>query len=261
MVTRRDCGAYQVTRAPWPNTFPPVFVHAPWDEKSYYGALPKHPDYDAAKSMRDAAAAARVIEDLVKDEVIDRIVDAMGSSPPIIVAPATRPETCDNALAITYAQWLGNELGLHVEEYVFQEPGPSRFGRDGWGRLANPRTFYGRIVPNRNYLIADDVLTMGGTLADLRGFIESQGSKVICCTALAHRSGGHVPISLDKGTIYALNRRYGEALTALWAQEFNYAIECLTEPEAQFLLRFDGDIEGIRARLHGARDAGDSCSG
>jgi hypothetical protein len=44
-------------------------------------------------------------------------------------------------------------------------------------RLATPPAFTGSIEQGKDYLLIDDHVGLGGTLANLRGYIETQGGR------------------------------------------------------------------------------------
>jgi hypothetical protein len=243
-------------RIPWSAGFPPVFARAAWDGT---GALRDHPSYWRAKKRRDAEAALRVCGDLGREEVLENLYDlsvATGEPVPVVAAPAMTPDESQNYLAIGYARWLSHELGWEVSRDIFQAKTLSRdFSTDGWFRLAHDPEFYGLVHEGRRYVLADDVCTMGGTLASLRGFIESKGGRVIGVTVLANYDGRHVPISLADSTRNGLFIRLGEDFRSACAEELSYAPECLTEAEGRFLLRCPS-VDAFRAGLDGARDCG-----
>ena len=246
-------------RVPWPNRFPPVFIHAHWSlaDSPKGPALEEHRCYDAAKRQGSVLAALQIVEDLYDEDVLDRIVDCFRDMEPIVVAPATRPEESKNALAISYAQWVARELNIEVCETIFQGRDVKRDKMNFWYRIANQPSFYGDVPPGRDFIIVDDVFTLGGTLAGLRGFIETNDSRVICMSALAHRSGAHVEIALDNATHEALSGAHGVRLDNLLREELGYETDCLTLPEAQGLLR-SASFDELRAAIHGARDLGDA---
>lgn len=52
-------------------------------------------------------------------------------------------------------------------------------GRNGYGRLARQARFKGRVRKKRSYVMVDDFVGQGGTLANLRGWIEYQDARVV----------------------------------------------------------------------------------
>ena len=217
-----------------------------------------HPLYQSAKQNRDRYAAIDIIDQIAKDDVLNEIYDCHfndsdGAEWPYIIAPAKTIGNRNNSLAISYAEWLGHEFGWPVEERVFQQKTMSRDRNGAWFRLAHRTTFYGAVHAGRNYVIVDDVMTMGGTLADLKGFIESQGGRVICMSVLAHRSGRNVHISLANSTLSALQCHHGPSLGEFCEKELGYDDDCLTEPEAIRLLNA-ASLDRVREALDGARN-------
>jgi len=57
-------------------------------------------------------------------------------------------------------------------------------GADGFTRLANQALFSGTVVPGGWYFVVGDFVGQGGTLANLIGFISSQGGQVVGATVL-----------------------------------------------------------------------------
>ena len=61
-------------------------------------------------------------------------------------------------------------------------------GADGFTRLANQALFSGNVVAGQEYLVVDDFVGQGGTLANLIGFIRSLGGEVLGATVLTGKS-------------------------------------------------------------------------
>ena len=86
-----------------------------------------------------------------------------------------------------------------------------------------------------DYLIVDDHVTQGGTLADLRAFIESKGGNVIGATTLTGVAGGATLAPLQ-ATLERLRKRF-PGLEADWKKAFGYGFDGLTQSEAAYLDR------------------------
>ena len=82
----------------------------------------------------------------------------------------------------------------------------------------------------------DDHVGLGGTLANLRGYVEARGGEVIAITTLTESRDARI-ISLQPTTRNVLWQRHGQALDDLWQSQFGYGIDCLTEVEALNLCR------------------------
>jgi hypothetical protein len=245
-------------RMPWPAHFPYVLAHSAWESYGGAPALPDHPRYWPAKKRGDASAALSVCRDIGREDVLehlyDECLDTDDGKPPIVAAPALAPDEAKNYLARTFAHWLAHEMRWDVDGGIFQAQSVSRdFTTDGWFRLVYQPKFYGAVQAGRRYVLADDVCTMGGTLASLRGFIESKGGWVIAMTVLATRDGNHAPISLAPSTLQGLTGVHGGGLEGVCHAEMGYGLDCLTEQEGRFLLRCP-TLDGVRAGINGTRD-------
>lgn len=99
-----------------------------------------------------------------------------------------------------------------------------------------PALFDGPVEAGADYVLVDDHVGIGGTLANLRGHIETNGGTVIAMTALTESRDGR-RISLRPETLAMLRDRHGQPLDDLWQSQFGYGLDCLTEAEAQNLCR------------------------
>jgi hypothetical protein len=95
--------------------------------------------------------------------------------------------------------------------------------------------FQGEVHPDIVYVIADDVCTLGGTLAALRGYIVNNGGKVCSFTTLAHRDGEWQSLAIRPETCKEVEGLYGVAFNSFWKGEIGYDALCLTETEARVL--------------------------
>lgn len=247
-------------RVPWPPGFPPLISLCSWGQGS--GALLRRDGYDDAKTRADAAAAVRICRSLCTPELLDGLLDLAaraGAEKPVVIPPGLQFGDTGNILARAYGQVIARELDWEFAASVFHTRAFRRDRTtDGWFRLANEREFYGAIEPGRHYVIADDVMTMGGTLAGLRGFIESQGGIVFAMTTLASRSGGSVPIAITEDMRARLDLKFnrgekGVMLQSVLMEELGYGVDCLTQQEGGFLLRDGSSVDAVRACLRGAR--------
>lgn len=220
-------------------------------------ALGDFTGYFPAKKHRDVGAALEICEALYDEQALDDLYEFGENAnlgTPIVVAPALLPEESQNVLARTYAKWVANQLHWESGDGIYQLKTMNRdFISDGWFRIAHEPEFYGSVETGRAYLIADDVMTMGGTVASLRGFIESQGGTVFAITALASRNGGHAQISLAENTLSQLKSALDGELALAVSGELGYGVECLTEPEGRFLLRNCPSVDTFRTGISRAR--------
>lgn len=88
-----------------------------------------------------------------------------------------------NRIPAAYADEF-TKYGLKLSDVV-QVNKPAHTGADMRGRLIRRARFDGEVVAGAEYILIDDTYTMGGTLRDLKDYIESKGGKVVEVTALA----------------------------------------------------------------------------
>ncbi|MFZ4748311.1 MAG: phosphoribosyltransferase [Sphingomonas sp.] len=162
------------TRLPWPANFPEVVIHT--DVRS----RDNHPEYAAAKSG-DADAGLMLAADLLSPEGLARIQALVGDRPTLllpVVADELTGLTGFNAIPDAMAQVLGNKLGLEViagEIVQTNKVGHTR--APAFQRLVTPATFEGHVQPGANYVLVDDHVDLGGTLANMRGYVEARGGE------------------------------------------------------------------------------------
>ena len=103
--------------------------------------------------------------------------------------------------------------------------------------------------------MVDDFIGQGGTLANLRGWIEKCGGKVVGAVA---RTGKLYSAKLnpDREQIRELREKHGSDFEIWWRDRFGHTFDCLTQSEARYLAR-SPDVDTIRSRLAAAERAGD----
>lgn len=126
-------------------------------------------------------------------------------------------------------------------------------GADGFHRLAFPPVFEGKVEP-LEYVLVDDFVGQGGTLANLRGYVETHGGRTAAAIALCGKAYS-ARLQPSKETLERLRQKHGRQLEEWWIATFGYGFESLTESEARYLTR-SPDADTIRARLAAARGAG-----
>jgi hypothetical protein len=217
-------------RVPWPPEFPDVVIHT--DERTRVA----HPAYAAAKSG-DADAAVQLVIDLINAVALEglRQYAAMDA---LLILPVTAEEAAGfNAIPDALADHLALAIGRSAalgEIVQTNKVGHTR--AKAFQRLVTPPTFEGYVQTGANYLLVDDHVGLGGTLANLRGHVELNGGRVIAMTALTESRDG-CSICLRPETLDMLWEKHGEALDQLWQDQFGYGIGCLTEVEGQILCR------------------------
>jgi adenine/guanine phosphoribosyltransferase-like PRPP-binding protein len=217
-------------RVPWPPHFPNVVIHTDVRTRD------AHRTYAAAKSG-DPDAAFELAFDLLNDAAIEYLRDATADQDLLLLPVVAEEALGFNAIPDAMAQILARELDRPaIAGEIIQTNKVGHTRARTFQRLVTPATFAGPVQTGANYLLIDDHVGVGGTLANLRGHIEAGGGTVVGMTSLTESRNGR-EISLRSETLDMLWEKHGEALNQLWQVQFGYGIDCLTEVEAQNLCR------------------------
>lgn len=217
------------------------------------GDLKAQPEYEAAKNG-DSKAALDIVERLLTNETIEQVKRLIGSEKPYILPVQLVEENGNNKIPIAIATVLAEHLGLEVDQSIGQQERLLRTGSSADHRIAFNPTFKGAVSSNKKYFIVDDNLTMGGTIASLRGYVENRGGKVMGAAVMVARHGAGNMV-VRPGILTAIKQKHGEAINDFWKETFGYEIERLTQAEAG-LIRKSASVDDIRVRILHARHEG-----
>lgn len=230
----------QEIRTAW-NDFPPVISNGK------LGDLKNEPEYPAAKAG-DVVQSALLVEKLLKDETVQEIKNLIGDNQPILVPIQSEEASGKNRIPQATAFALAEKLGLQVDESIYQSNTAKRTDTGIYHRYVAPPEFKGEVQAGKSYLIVDDTLSVGGTIATLKGYIENNGGKVIGSTVMtAHALKVDIPI--QPNMLQSLQQKQG--LNEYWKQEFGYGVDKLTQQEAGHLRK--PTLEQIQERVQEAR--------
>lgn len=233
-------------RSTW-RKFPDVAIHAT------ESAVKKHPDYAAAKAG-DIAAAKHVVMATFDPAIIEAIHQQVGTRMPIVVGIQALEVQGENAIPSALAGVIARRIGLPLDDDIVQINCVGHTGSDGFHRLATPALFQGAAQSGKAYLLVDDFVGQGGTLANLRGHIECQGGEVLMATTLTGKPYS-AKLALSDETLQQLRNKHGHDLEIWWQARYGYGFERLTESEARYLER-SPDADTIRNRIVAAEKAG-----
>lgn len=244
-------GVRLFSRRGWEADFPHVVTaHRP-------GRLSAHADYAAVKAGDDTAAL-RVARDVITPEFVQDVRAALPEgSKPLVVAVQSQEATGNNRIPRMAAEVLAQRLGLQVSEDIVQAAKVNRSAGDALHRLANQPPFTGKVEKGRDYVLIDDTLTQGGTLAQLKTHIEDNGGKVVLGTALTGKDYSR-KIALNSQSLADVRERFG-SIEPWWRDQFGYGFEGLTESEARTILTLDKgrlDADALRDRVAAGRVSG-----
>lgn len=216
-------------------------------------AIQAEPEYQAAKGG-DHQAALNLVDRPITAETVDRIKALIGDRKLTLLPVLAVEGTGNNKIPLAMAEVLSSRLALDVELGIGQREKIHRIGAGADYRLVFNPTFKGKVHPGRSYLILDDTLTMGGTLASLRGYVENRGGKVIGASVMTARRGG-VDLAVKPTMLEAIARKHGPTMDTFWRETFGYGIDYLTQSEAGHL-RAAASVDAIRVRIAAARHEG-----
>jgi len=212
-----------------------------------------HPAYRAAKSGASAESAHTLVSDCIADAQMDRITTFLNGRRPRVVGVHSEESGGRNKIPTMYAEVLAGVLNLDTDPGIVQSTVANHSEAPSiYHRFVSPPLFDGYVEPGADYLIVDDTCTAGGTLANLKGFIEASGGRVAGMSVLALPNVAlRYEISLAQPTLKRLMMRH-PSLGAYWMEEFGHDLEGLTEGEAGHLLSAPS-FDTIRNRLTEAR--------
>lgn len=235
------------TRAPW-DALPDVLIH------SAIPVVKGHVDYAAAKAG-DADAALRLVVDTISDPAVEALRNLCPGSTPILAPVHALESTGVNAIPLALAEEISRRLGWPVGFTIVQTNLVGHTGASGFGRLARQAVFAGDVERDRDYVLVDDFIGQGGTLANLRGHLVRRGARVVGATVLTGKLHS-AKLTLSSSTLDELRRKHGPELEDWWRDRFGHGFDGLTESEARYLARTP-DADRVRDRVAAEEHAGD----
>jgi hypothetical protein len=233
-------------RTAW-DDFPDVLIHASET------AVKQHPAYQAAKSGHGFWATT-LVNETMSEAQNQRLVDLLRGHAPTLVSAHAYEREGINAIPEAFAVEISKAVGWPHDTAVAQVNVVAHTGADGFARLARQAEFTGAIQSGCEYVLVDDFVGMGGTLANLKGYIESHGGKVLAAVSLTGKPhSAKLALSLER--LNELRLKHGTELEHWWIQRFSHTFDALTESEARYLARTEtADI--VRNRIADSQQAG-----
>ncbi|MBO5642461.1 MAG: phosphoribosyltransferase [Kiritimatiellae bacterium] len=131
-------------------------------------------------------------------------------------------------------------LGIKTTDSIVQTVRAEHSGADAWHRLTHRAQFAGIVERGKEYILVDDHITRGGTLNELRSYIENEGGKVVDVIALTSSKGSTI-LTPRKETIDELKTRYPDINRLLREADIAGRVEALTNSEAEYIKTFSAD--------------------
>ena len=208
------------------------------------GAESSHPDYVAAK-RGDTEAAFRLANDLVTDEMAQRVLDTVGSD--VIVQPVVAEESGGrNKIPHAVAEVLADRIGAQTAMDIVQSSRAYRTSMDGLGRIFATPEFSGPVETTKPYLLVDDTLTQGGTFASLASHITQNGGQVAGLFALTGKQYS-AKLTPPSDLIAQVREKFADVEPAFRAAT-GRGFDSLTESEARHLVKHKSP-ESVRDRI------------
>lgn len=225
--------------------FPPVVTLLPrYTLKNFNSEL-----YAAAKSG-NGAGALLIVEQAVTNEALSPLVEALAGRKPIVAPVLAEEATGCNQLPVAFACLLEESLGLSWTSEFVQCVRANHTGAGAFERIARQPVFDGAVEAGADYLIVDDTVTMGGTLAALRGHIESHGGRVLMAACL---NGGLRQTEIrPTADMLATTKAKHPHLSNWWRDEYGFDVDALTGSELG-TLRKAASLDEIKEKLRLAR--------
>lgn len=224
--------------------FPDVVLHA--DELD----VKSHIRFQAAKGG-DIVAAGELTAEFVHHEKVE-ILSSMIAGREVELVPIHALESEGvNQIPVALAKSLSRKLSIQINNSIVQSNSVGHTGASGFHRLANQALFDGEVAPGQRYLVVDDFVGQGGTLANLVGFISSRGAEAIGATVLTGKPYS-AKLAPDEQAIEALRHKHGQLLENWWRESFGFGFDSLTRSEARYLEK-SADADTIRNRIAAAR--------
>lgn len=245
-----------MANVPYPEDFPNVLVNTTINK------MKLHPSYIAAKNG-DISAALTLVKELTNLDKIKKMAVDYPNSILVPVHELILESGRFNAIPLAYANYISHVTGLPVCNDIIQITKASHTNKDALYRLLNRSKFSGPVEANKNYIIIDDVITQGGTVSELRSYIENSGGKVVCVSTLSFSRFSNV-LGIKKETISEIERKFGRDETEKFIKEYGIGekLEHLTNAEGKYILsyasldRIRDRISEIRNSKEGSRDQG-----
>lgn len=240
-------GVLTVKRADWGN-LPNVMIAHTKD------TITTHKHYQKAKSG-ELSSALFLVDEYLTDDFVLKLHHAIKGYDNVRIVPVHAEEQLGrNKIPMAYALALSEMLGVDMDLDIVQAKRAYRTSSDGVGRLLKRVSFDGVVLSGHHYVIVDDVITQGGTLADLRGFIESKGGKVILASTLNGKPNS-AKLPITKATLGQLRKQAGKEIEQWWQEQFGYDFSQFTESEARYLAKqiHRYGIDAIRDTLFASR--------
>jgi len=183
-------------------------------------------------------AAVELVSKIVNKEVVSQLAEKY---PDAIVIPIPSMETADkrpNAIPMAYAREY-EKAGLNISTDIIEIDSAHHTGKNAFKRTVNRPHFDGEVIKGKEYIIVDDVFTMGGTINSLKNFIEDKGGRVVSVSTLTPGVENSKILGITDETVTVLKKidQKGELLNAIHKLDIAENYEALTDPIGKYIVK------------------------
>ena len=186
------------------------------------------------------------MDDYLTPLKINQIEKIAGVKNPIIAGVQAVEGVSTNVIPEVFASYLAIATNWRLDKEIYQQNRVGHTKSSGFHRMATPALFGGLVLEGEHYLLLDDFIGQGGTLANMKGYIESKGGIVIGSVVMAGKDFSS-KLKLQQSTLTELRSKHGN-LEPEWLTVFGYGFDFLTESEARYLVKTE-DANRIRAEI------------
>lgn len=218
----------------WPENFPKVTVHT-----NMQGLRGRNPELWEKAKHGDREAADKLVDSFVKEDKLRKFAEQYHDA---LVIPVRKSPEVEGANQIPYSLALKLEsYGMKIDDNIVQIRKATHTDADMWSRMASHAAFDGDVIPGGHYVLIDDAVAGGGTLNDLRKYIESKGGIVDACMAGAATQGGSY-LAIRPELVEQIHEKFGPEIDDILRKEgIAYDAASLTDRQGRFLIRQDPD--------------------
>jgi len=226
-----------IQRTGWNTSQHDALIYAFIDE------VKNHPDYQLAKSGHYENAVL-LAQFFINESIILKLDNNYKN--PIILPIMAEEKQGKNAIPMGMADVINRYTDFQVSENIYQTNKAGHTGANGWHRITTPALFMGDVVIDAEYLILDDFIGMGSTLANVKSFIENAGAKIAGFEVLTGKLQSS-QLYLRNQTLNNLREKHGQ-----FEKEFKEIVKFdysgFTESEARYKRRAK-TVDRIRNQL------------
>lgn len=219
--------------------FPNVITHTSSTK------IKNHPLFESAKNG-DLFSCARLVSDLLKVDRVDKLKELY---PNAIIVPVMGIEDNKNKIPLAMARAINRLTGLEVETRITKNNLTQHTNKGALERFLSRASFEGVVQKEKDYIIVDDVVTQGGSLNELRNFIQENGGRVVAASTLGYTQFA-TELTIKKEMIEKIERKFGRYETEELIKGIGVGtrLEHLTNSEGRLLTSFSS-LDRIRERI------------